>query len=88
VILLDLKLPKVSGIEVLREIKKDPRTSLIPVVVLTSSTQETDIEESYKLGANSYIVKPVNFENFIESLRQMNDYWLVLNRLPSRFGEG
>jgi len=88
VILLDLKLPKISGIEVLREIKKDPRTSLIPVVVLTSSTQETDIEESYKLGANSYIVKPVNFENFIESLRQMNDYWLVLNRLPSRFGEG
>lgn len=84
VILLDLKLPKVSGIEVLREIKKDPRTSIIPVVILTSSTQEVDIEESYKLGANSYIVKPVNFENFIQSLRQMNDYWLVLNRLPSR----
>lgn len=84
VILLDLKLPKVSGIEILREIKKDPRTSMIPVVILTSSTQEEDIEESYKLGANSYIVKPVNFENFIQSLRQMNDYWLVLNRLPSR----
>ncbi len=84
VILLDLKLPKVSGIEVLREIKKDPRTSIIPVVILTSSTQEVDIEESYKLGANSYIVKPVNFENFIQSLRQMNDYWLVLNRLTSR----
>lgn len=84
VILLDLKLPKVSGIEVLREIKKDPRTSIIPVVILTSSPQEVDIEESYKLGANSYIVKPVNFENFIQSLRQMNDYWLVLNRLPSR----
>jgi CheY-like chemotaxis protein len=84
VILLDLKLPKVSGIDVLREIKKDPRTSIIPVVILTSSTQEVDMEESYKLGANSYIVKPVNFENFIQSLRQMNDYWLVLNRLPSR----
>jgi CheY-like chemotaxis protein len=84
VILLDLKLPKISGIEVLKEIKKDPRTSIIPVVILTSSTQEVDIEESYKLGANSYIVKPVNFENFIQSLRQMNDYWLVLNRLPSR----
>ena len=82
VILLDLKLPKVDGLEVLRRVKADARTRLIPVVVLTSSQEERDIVESYRLGVNSYIVKPVDFEQFTESVRALGFYWLLLNQPP------
>lgn len=81
-ILLDLKLPKIDGLEVLRVIKSDERTKIIPVVVLTSSKEENDILESYKLGVNSYIVKPVDFNKFVETIRQMGLYWLLLNEAP------
>ena len=84
VILLDLKLPKVDGLEVLRRFKADPRTRAIPVVVLTSSREECDIVESYQLGVNSYIVKPVDFGQLIESVRQLGLYWLLLNQPPVR----
>jgi two-component system response regulator len=80
VILLDLKLPLVDGVEVLRRVKTDPRTQKIPVVVLTSSREERDIVETYQLGVNSYIVKPVDFEQFSESVRQLGYYWLLLNQ--------
>jgi len=82
VILLDLKLPKIDGLEVLRRIKADLRTRTIPVVVLTSSRQERDIVESYQLGVNSYIVKPVDFEQFTETVRTLGMYWMLLNQPP------
>ncbi len=83
VILLDLKLPKVDGLEVLRQIRGDERTRVLPVVILTSSRQERDIVEGYKLGINSYIVKPVDFDQFSESVRQLGCYWLLLNQPPT-----
>jgi two-component system response regulator len=85
-ILLDLKLPKVDGVEVLRQIRKDPRTRMIPVVVLTSSNQERDVVETYALGVNSYIVKPVDFTQFTEVARRLGLYWLLLNRQPASIG--
>ena len=83
VILLDLKLPKVDGLEVLRRIKSDPRTRTIPVVILTSSRGERDLTESYQLGVNSYIVKPVDFNQFTEAARHLGLYWLLLNERPA-----
>jgi len=82
IILLDLKLPKVDGLEVLEQVKADPRTRMIPVVVLTSSQEERDIVESYQLGVNSYIVKPVDFEQFTEVIAQVELYWRLLNQSP------
>ena len=82
VILLDLKLPRVDGLQVLRSIRADQRTRLLPVVVLTSSREEHDLIESYKLGVNSYIRKPVHFESFVEAARQIGMYWLLLNERP------
>ena len=84
-ILLDLKLPKVSGLEVLQRIRSDERTKDIPVVVMTSSKEVPDISESYKLGVNSYIVKPVDFEEFIQVISELGLYWLLLNQ-PPRYG--
>ena len=82
VVLLDLKMPRLDGLEVLRRIRGDERTRLLPVVILTTSSEERDKVESYKLGANSYIRKPVDFAQFAESVRQLGLYWLVLNEAP------
>jgi len=84
VVLLDLKLPLVNGLEVLRRMKADPRTHPIPVVMLTSSREDRDVVESYQLGVNSYIVKPVDFEQFTETMRTLGMYWLLFNQLPIR----
>ncbi len=84
VILLDLKLPKINGLEVLRRIKADERTRTTPVVVLTSSREERDIVESYRLGVNSYIVKPVDFQQFNEAVKNLGCYWLLHNQTPAR----
>ena len=80
VIFLDLKMPKVDGLEVLQQIKADARTRLIPIVILTSSAEDPDIKRSYELGANSYIVKPVAFENFAKTISELGLYWMVINK--------
>jgi len=82
IILLDLKLPKVDGLEVLRQLREDQRTKLLPVVILTSSKEESDLLRGYELRANSYIRKPVDFPHFVESVREIGMYWLVLNEPP------
>jgi two-component system response regulator len=82
IILLDLKLPKLDGLEVVKRLKSDPRTQSIPVVMFTSSKEQNDVIRSYDLGVNSYIVKPVNFERFCDALQQLGTYWLQLNHLP------
>jgi CheY-like chemotaxis protein len=83
VILLDLKLPKVDGIEVLRRIRQDPHTKTIPVVVLTTSREDKDLRECYRLGVNSYIMKPVDFQQFTEAVKSLGMYWLLLNQAPT-----
>lgn len=83
IILLDLKLPRIDGLEVLRQLRADPRTNLLPVAILTTSNEERDILSSYRLGANSYIRKPVDFDQFMEAVRQLGLYWLVLNVPPT-----
>ena len=82
VILLDLKMPRLDGIQVLKEIKNDPVLKLIPVVMVTSSREETDLVQSYKLGVNAYVVKPVDFNQFIDAIKQLGAFWAVLNEIP------
>jgi len=86
VVLLDLKLPKLDGLEVLKRIRADPRTELLPVIILTSSKEEQDLINGYKVGANSYVRKPVDFNQFTEAVRQLGLYWLVLNEPPPKRG--
>ncbi|WP_299578734.1 response regulator [uncultured Sunxiuqinia sp.] len=80
IILLDLKLPKIDGLDVLKEIKSHPETKVIPVIMLTSSKEESDLVKSYQLGVNSYIVKPVDFDKFVDAIREIGFYWLLLNQ--------
>ncbi len=87
IILLDLKLPKVDGLEVLKQIRADPATQFLPVVILTSSKEERDLIDSYRLGANSYIRKPVDFDQFVGAVQTLGLYWLVLNQSPPDRGE-
>ncbi len=82
VVLLDLKMPKVNGLEVLRTIKKDDKLKTIPLVILTSSREEKDLVESYKLGVNAYVVKPVNFQQFIEAVKELGAFWAIINEPP------
>ncbi len=82
VVLLDLKMPRLDGIEVLREIRSDPELKLIPVVMLTSSSEEGDLLQSYRLGVNAYVVKPVDFNQFINAMKQLGAFWAVLNEIP------
>lgn len=84
VVLLDLKLPKIDGIELLRQVKSDENLKEIPVVVLTSSREDTDLAECYKLGANAYVVKPVDFQQFVEAVKQLGAFWAVINEPPPR----
>lgn len=84
VVLLDLRLPRVSGIEVLRRLKQDARTQSIPVVVLTSSKEDVDVDECYRLGVNSYITKPVAFDEFVKVVGELGLYWLLLNKIPNQ----
>ena len=85
VMLLDLNLPKIEGLEVLRRVRADPRTELLPVVILTSSKEERDLIDGYRCGANSYVRKPVNFDEFLEAARQLGLYWLLHNEPPPRW---
>jgi two-component system response regulator len=87
-VLLDLKLPKVDGLEVLRRLRADPRTRLLPVVIFTSSKEERDLVDGYNLGANSYVRKPVDFSEFVEAVSQLGMYWLLLNEPPPTQGGG
>jgi CheY-like chemotaxis protein len=88
VVLLDLKLPKVSGLEVLKVVKAEPKLRTIPVVVLTSSREERDLVESYQLGVNAYVVKPVDFSSFVGAIRELGMFWAVLNEPPPRSTSG
>ena len=83
VVLLDLRLPRISGVEVLRRLKSDDRARTIPVVVLTSSKEDVDVEECYRLGVNSYITKPVSFDEFVKVVGELGLYWLLLNKIPN-----
>jgi two-component system, response regulator len=85
VILLDLKLPKIDGLEVLKRIRSEQKTAMLPVIILTSSREQQDMIKGYTLGANSYIVKPVDFTNFVDAVNQLQLYWIVLNEMPDKF---